>query len=96
LLTKNLFGRKVAALSSIIFALLPFVYSSQLTILVDPTMHGFYFASLYLFALSLDKEGRGSLALASLAGLALAGAAFTHTSIAFWITAIRYLVNKDQ
>lgn len=87
LLSKNLFGRKIAALTAIVFAFLPFVYSSQLTILVDPTMHGFYFASLYLFAVSLDKKGRSSLIWASLAGLCLAGAAFTHTSIAFWITA---------
>lgn len=87
LLAKNLFGRKVAWLSTVIYALLPFVYSSQITILVDPTMHGFYLASLYVFALSMDQRGSKSLWLAVLAGILLGGAAFTHTSIAFWITA---------
>lgn len=87
LLVKELFGRKTALLSLIIYSALPFVWVSQITILVDPTMHGFYFASLYVFVLSLKNKGVKALSLAGLSGILLGAAAFTHTSIAFWITA---------
>lgn len=87
LLSQKLFGKKIAWTASVIYALLPFVYTSQITILVDPTMHGFYFASLYVFVLSLERGGKKSLLLAALSGILLGAAAFTHTSIAFWATA---------
>jgi len=87
LTVRELFSNKTAWLTAIIYALLPFVYFSQITILVDPVMQAFYFISLYLFTLSFRTK-KHFLAFSFFSGLAMGLAAFAHTQVAFWLTGL--------
>lgn len=84
---RRLFSNKIAWLATIIYALVPFVFISQISILVDPTMHAFYFSALYFFtrALQTAKVKKYSLCLA-LSALFFALAAFAHTQVAFYLS----------
>lgn len=85
LLIKKLFGHKIAWYATVMYALLPFVFISQTTILVDATMHAFFFIGVYLFALCLDKNDWRGLVLALAAGLSLGLSAFAHTQVGLWL-----------
>lgn len=87
-IAKKLFDNKIAWLSSIIYAIFPFVCVSQITILVDPTMHLFFYLSLYLFILAIENISKPLLYIFSiLAGLSLSLGALAHTQVAFWTVA---------
>lgn len=85
LTVREIISSKVAWLSSIFYALIPFVYISQITILVDPSMQAFYFISLYLFALAIKSKSKLGYLLSFFAGLSISISALSHTQIAFWI-----------
>ncbi len=85
LLTKELFKNKIAWITALIYTFIPYVWISQITILVDATEHFFYFLSLYLIVLSL-KSKKGYL-LALFAGLMFGLALFSHTQAAIWAPA---------
>lgn len=87
LLSRRFFSNKVAYLATIIYTLIPFVWISQITVLVDPVEHFFYFLSLYLFALCFDRR-RASYLISILAGVSFGLAAFTHTQVAIWALGI--------
>lgn len=98
LIIKKLFSSRVAWVASISYALNPFVFISQITILVDPVMHCFFFLSLYLFLISLDDDGAVHYLKVIGSGVALGLSAFAHTQIAFWVPAFLsvYLIyNKE-
>jgi hypothetical protein len=96
LLIKNLFNSKIAWICTVLYGLLPFVFISQITALVDPTEHFFYFLSLYLLVLALEKH-RQEYLLALLAGLSFGLAAFAHTQVAFWaLGLISVLIIKND
>lgn len=81
LLTKEIFGRKIAALSAILVAVTPYFWISNIAIIVDPTMICFYILSLYLFYIWLDKK---NFLVLLLSGFALGYSMWAHTQIAFW------------
>lgn len=83
LLIRKLFDGRIAWLVSFFYSIIPFVWISQITILVDPTEHFFYFLSLYLIVLSLRSK-TGYL-WSVLAGLSFGLSFFTHTQVAFWL-----------
>jgi len=91
LFLKKVFSPRVAWLASILYALIPFVYVSQITVLVDATEHAFFFLALLLFYLALEGEKTKGFLLALLAGLSLGLAAFAHTQVAIWAPAIVFL-----
>ncbi|OQA52447.1 MAG: putative glycosyltransferase CsbB [candidate division WS2 bacterium ADurb.Bin280] len=85
---RRLFGSTVAWMSSIIYAIFPYVYISQITILVDATMHFFFYLSLYFFVLFCESEKKlKQYLLIIFSGLALSLAALAHTQVAFWSVA---------
>jgi glycosyltransferase involved in cell wall biosynthesis len=84
LFVKKLFNSRIAWLSAIIFALLPFVFVSQTTVLVDASEHAFYFLSLYLWLLALERKGYGGKIMSLISGLSFGLAAFSHTQVAIW------------
>lgn len=84
LFIKKVFSPRVAWLSAILFSLIPFVFVSQITVLVDASEHAFYFLSLYLFLSALLGKKAKGLILALFSGLALGLAAFSHTQVAIW------------
>jgi len=85
LLVKQLISSRAAWLSAIFYALIPFVFISHITILVDPSMQAFYFISLYLFALSIKNKTILGYLFSLLSGIALSLSALSHTQIAFWV-----------
>jgi len=97
LLVRRLFGQGIAWLVAIFYALIPFVFISQITILIDPVEHFFYFLSLLFLVFTLERR-KGEYWWALLGGLALGLAAFAHTQVAFWLTghlSVLVLKNKD-
>ncbi len=87
-LIRDLLGRKVAWLTSTIYALLPFVFFSQISILVDPVMHFFFYLSLLLMTKATKQEMvRNTIFLSIGSGISLALAALAHTQIGFWAIA---------
>jgi len=87
-LVKEIFGRKIGWIASIFYAILPFVWISQITTLVDATEHIFYFASLWLWVKSLKTPSRAGYLLSLASGLFMALAAMAHTQVAFWAVAV--------
>jgi hypothetical protein len=87
-LVKEIFGRKTAWIASALYAILPFVWISQITILVDATEHIFYFASLLIWVKSLKNHSRIGYFLSFAGGLFMALAALAHTQVAFWAVAV--------
>ncbi len=88
LFVKKLFNSRVAWLSATIFSLLPFVWVSQTTILVDASEHTFYFLSLFLWLIALQSQNLNGKIYALCAGLSFGLAAFAHTQVAIWIVSI--------
>jgi len=97
LLVKRLFSERVAWLTSLFYSLIPIVFISQITILVDPVEHFFYFLSLYLFSFAITEK-RGAYLYSFLGGFSLALAALAHTQVAFWVTgflAVMIILRKE-
>jgi len=81
---KMFFSRQLSVWAAALYALLPFVWISQITILVDPTEHFFYFLSLYLLGLAIKREKATGYLMALTAGLSFGLAGFAHTQVALW------------
>ena len=86
LLIRTTINNRIAWLTALLYALVPFVWVSQITVLVDPVEHFFYFLSLYFSVLSIKSAKRGGYILALFSGLSFGLAAFAHTQVALWIT----------
>ncbi len=98
LIVKKLFSNRIAWLVSLLYAFNPFIFISQITILIDPVMHSFFFLSLYLFLQSIEDKGSKYYLKTIGSGLALGLAVFTHTQIAFWMPAyfsVFLIANKN-
>jgi len=96
LFVRKLFNSRVAWLSSIIYALLPFVFVSQITVLVDATEHVFYFLSLYLWLVALDAKSLKGKIFSLFAGLSFGLAGFAHTQVGIWGVSILALPIATQ
>lgn len=81
---EKMFKTKIALLATLLVAITPYFWISNLAILVDPTMIFFYILSLYLFYLWLKDEKYLWLILS---GFSFGWAMWTHTQIAFWVLA---------
>lgn len=82
LFAKKIFSSKIALLASILVAITPYFWISNIAVIVDPTMIFFYILSLYLYLLFLEKR---NLIFVILSGFALGYAVWAHTQIAFWL-----------
>lgn len=85
LFVKKIFNRKIALLSSIFIAIVPFFWIASITVLVDPTGIFFFILAIYLYWLGLESSSnKKGMVFILLAGLSFGLALFTHTSFAMW------------
>ena len=83
-LAEKVFNTKTAILATLLAAITPYFWISNMAIIVDPTMIVFYLLSLYLYCLWLKDEKHHWYYLI-LSGFAFGYSMWTHTQIALWI-----------